>query len=253
MTSISSLKEKIRPVLVLVFWLAVWQIAALLIDQDLILVSPLQTFKVLISQPGQASFWGAIAWSSLRIVGGFLLAIVVALLLAWLSASYSLIRSLLSPLFNVLKSVPVVSFTILVLIWAGSRNLSLVICFLMVLPVMYTNILEGILHTDKKQLEMAQVFRFGPRKTLRAVYLPALMPFFKAGAKLSLGLCWKSGLAAEVIGLPTGSIGEQLYQSKIFLDTGLLFSWTIVIIAIAYLFEKLFMHGLSLLERKLQA
>jgi NitT/TauT family transport system permease protein len=107
------------------------------------------------------------------------------------------------------------------------------------------------METDKKLLEMAKIFRMGFGKKMKAIYIPGTYPYFTAACKLSIGLCWKSGIAAEVIGLPVGSIGEQLYQSKIFLDTGELFSWTIVIIIISYTFEKLFFRILSLVEKKL--
>ena len=110
----------------------------------------------------------------------------------------------------------------------------------MVLPILYTNVLQGILETDRKLLEMAKIFRMSFRKKLYAIYIPEILPYFSTGCKVGLGFCWKSGIAAEVIGLPTGSIGEQLYQAKIFLSTGELFSWTLVIILISFFFERLF-------------
>ena len=57
--------------------------------------------------------------------------------------------------------------------------------------------------------------------------------------RLACGLCWKSGVAAEVIGLPSGSIGERLYDAKIYLNTGEVLAWTLVIVLISLACEKL--------------
>ena len=141
-----------------------------------------------------------------------------------------------------IKAVPVASFIILVLIWGPSRNLSVVISFLMVLPVIYTNDLGGILSTDRKLLEMAQVFRIPLFRRIRYIYLSQLLPYLRTGFSLSLGLCWKAGVAAEVIGIPKGSIGEKLYEAKVYLETPDLFSWTLVIVLISVIFEKLFLR-----------
>lgn len=251
MISTSASKKNIRTTLVLLFWLIVWQVAANAIGQDLFLVSPVRVIAILIEQVQELSFWKSLGYSFVRIVSGFLLAILVGVILAVISASNFIIKALLEPLFSVIKSIPVASFIILVLIWAGSDKLSVVISFLMVLPILYTNVLQGIIKTDKRLLEMAKVFNVGFLKKLSAIYVPETLPYFSAGCKLGLGLCWKSGIAAEVIGLPDGSIGEKLYLSKIFLNTGELFSWTIVIIVISFLFERLFFKFLGYVERRI--
>lgn len=245
-------KKNIRKILVLLFWLTVWQLAALAIGQDILLVSPVKVVSTLFYQVQEAAFWSTVAYSFVRIVSGFFLAIITGVLLSVISAANGIARVLLEPFFSVIKSVPVVSFIILVLIWAGSSNLSIVISFLMVLPILYTNVLQGILETDQKLLEMAKVFRMGFRKKLFAIYVPETLPYFSAGCKLGLGLCWKSGIAAEVIGLPSGGIGERLYQAKIFLSTGELFSWTLVIILVSFIFERLFFLLLGHIEKFLK-
>ena len=150
-------------------------------------------------------------------------------------------QELLTPVVAVVKATPVASFIILVLIWVPSRNLSVVISFLMVFPIMYTNALHGIRSTDRQLLEMAQVFRIPRLRRVRYIYLSQMLPDLQAGFSLSLGLCWKAGIAAEVIGIPDGSIGEKLYQAKVYLETPDLFAWTVIIVVLSVLFEKGFL------------
>ena len=188
----------------------------------------------------------------LRILGGFLLACVLAVALAALSARLRWVRDLLSPLVAVVKAVPVVSFIILALIFFSSENLSLLISALMVFPPVYLNVLEGIGHTDVQLLEMARVFRVPLARQLRGIYLPAVLPYFRSAVSLGLGLCWKSGAAAEVIGLPDGSIGERLYEAKVYLNTPDLFAWTVVIVLVSLVFEKLFLFLLDRLVARLE-
>ena len=168
------------------------------------------------------------------------LGIFLAVLAYWSKT----VEILIAPVIAVVKSTPVASFIILCLIWIPSRNLSVFISFLMVFPVVYTNILEGIRQTDKQLLEMADSFGAGVGKKLQFIYLSQVMPYAVTACKLGLGLCWKAGIAAEVIGIPAGSIGEKLYKAKVYLETPDLFAWTIVIIAVSVGFEKIFMFAL---------
>ena len=115
----------------------------------------------------------------------------------------------------------------------------------LVLPIIYTNVLDGIGAVDKNLLEMAEVFQVPAGRRLRYIYISQVLPFFRSGCSIALGLCWKSGIAAEVIGIPDHSIGEHLYNAKVYLDTPDLFAWTLVIVLISIAFEKLFLTVLD--------
>lgn len=235
-----SKKVKI-PLWTIPVWLFLWQLLAMLLDSDILLVSPV---KVLVCLGGLAvtgSFWASVGFSLLRIAVGFICAAVFGLLLAALSYRFARISEFLSLPVAIIKSTPVASFIILVLVWIPSRNLSVFISFLMAFPVMYGNILRGLSETDEKLLEVDKVFRLPLARKIRYIFLPQLIPYLEAAFSLSLGLCWKAGIAAEVIGIPKGSIGERLYQAKIYLETPELFAWTVTIIVMSILCEKLVM------------
>lgn len=229
------------------FWLLVWQIAAMALDAlypqgHLLLPSPLSALMRLGELALTAAFWQSVGQSFVRIVGGFLLSCLAASLLAVPASRWKWVRELLSPLVATVKAVPVASFIILALVWLSSRSLALFISALMVFPPVYLNVLEGIRQTDGKLLEMAKVFHVPLWRQVRGIYIPAVLPYFRTAVSLGLGLCWKAGVAAEVIGLPTGSVGEQLYNAKVYYMTPDLFAWTAVIVVVSVVFEKLFLR-----------
>ncbi len=245
-TSITNADHKIKyrtcyKVMGAAVWIIVWQLASMWLKQEILLASPVSVIKRLTELVILKDFWKSIAFSFGRIILGFFLALILGTALAALSSGFLAVEMLMEPLIIVIKATPVASFIILCLIWIPSRNLSVFISFLMVFPVVFTNILEGIRQTDKQLLEMADSFGAGLLKKVEFVYLSQVQPYVATACKLGLGLCWKAGIAAEVIGIPTGSIGEKLYKAKVYLETPDLFAWTIIIIAVSVGFEKLFM------------
>ena len=252
MSSTTADKKRIR-LWAIFFWLAVWEMVARLIGQEILLVSPVLVLRRFLELAAGIEFWKAAWFSFFRIAGGFLLALLSGILLAVASTVFPPIKELAKPLMVTIKSIPVASFVILLLIWIPSRNLSVVISFLMVWPIIYTNILQGIENTDKQLLEMAQVFQLSAYRRIRYIYLSEVVPFFRTACSVALGLCWKAGVAAEVIGIPEGSIGEKLYESKIYLETTDLFAWTIAIILLSVCFEKLFLWAADRLLERLTA
>lgn len=247
----SKKQEAIATLCAVAFWLFVWHLASVFVDSEILLVSPVGVVRTLFDVIRNPSFLATVGYSAARIVGGFFMAMALGTALAWVSSRLWVVEALLRPITAVIKATPVASFIILVLLWFSSRNLSVIISMLMVFPVIYTNVLEGIKSADRQLLEMAHVFHMSAGRRLLYVYLPSVIPFFVSACSVSLGLCWKSGIAAEVIGIPDGSIGELLYNAKIYLQTGELLAWTVVIVAVSVLFEKLFMLLLCALVKKL--
>ena len=244
-------KRRIQILAASVFWLGVWQAAAVAIGQEVFLVSPAQAIGTLVELLPQAEFWQRIGFSAGRILLGFGLGALSSAVLAVAAEKWEWVDALLAPVMQLVKATPVASFIILALVWVRGSSLSVLISFLMVLPVLYGAVRTGIRAADPQLLEMAKVFRLPLGRRLRAVWLPAVLPAFRQGCSVALGICWKSGVAAEVIGLPNGSIGDALYRAKITLSTGELFAWTFVIILLSAAFEKLFLRALDAVSRAL--
>lgn len=240
-TSTTKLKNIILNTAAVLLALFLWQAASLWLDTDVLIASPLQVLSRLFVLLGEEAFLTTVLWSTARIVCGFFLALACACLLSTAAAAFPVLEIFFRPFLVTVKSVPVASFIVICLIWLSGNTLSVFISFLMALPILYNNLLQGYKSTDKKMLACAKLFRFSPIKTFLLVRLPSIKPFFLSACSTGFGLAWKAGIAAEVIGIPDGSIGEMLYYAKLYFDSADLFAWTLVIVLLSVGLEKLFM------------
>ncbi len=249
-------KEKKRPVIRLwavAVWLVLWELAARLLHQEMFLVSPVKVILRLAELVRDGRFWQSVLNSTVRITAGFFLGTAAGIVMAVLASRFRRLKELFAPFILAVKTVPVASFIILALIFFSSKNLAVLISFMMTLPVIYTNLLEGVTQTDIKLLEMAMVYRMPGVRVFRYITLPQVFPYLMSACSVACGLAWKSGIAAEVIGIPARSIGERLQQAKVYLNTKDLLAWTLVIVVISLLFEKLLKLLLMLLRKLLIA
>lgn len=228
-------------------WLLLWQLAAVCTDNPVLLAGPVEVLQAFGENLCRADFWQIVFVSFSGISLGFFAALAAGLLLGALGYRYAFLQELLAPPMAALKSIPVASFVVILLIWFGASRISFCISFLIVLPNVYVNTLLGLQSTDRKLLEMAEVFRVSAWDKFLYLYRPALLPYLRGCLKISLGMSWKSGVAAELIGLPEHSLGERLYMSKIYLDTAGVFAWTLTVILLSFLFEKAVLALLELL------
>ena len=221
--------------------LLLWQAAAMAVDMNILFVTPLTVVARLGALLTESDFWATVLFSLLRIVLGFVLAFILGILLAVAAGRFRLIETFLWPYVLTIKSVPVASFIILSFIWLSGSQLPAFISFLMVFPIIYSNVLQGIKSTDPKLLEMAALYKVPWGKKLQYIYASGVKPYLISACSVALGMSWKSGVAAEVIGVVDGSIGEKLYEAKVHFTTADLFAWTVVIVVVSVLFEKVFL------------
>lgn len=245
MKKLSNKRKKIVYTLcAVVFWIIVWQIAAVWYDMDFVLPSPLDTLKALFENVRESTFWSSIAFSVTRILLGFAASAAAGIFLALLSIKVKAVRILFDPLCSVLRAVPIASFIILVLVMFASKNVAAIISFLMGFPLVYSSISKAIDTVSEDMLEVTKIFKMPFLVSLRYVYIPHLRPYIANALAVSVGLCFKSGIAAEVIGYPTGSVGAQMFLAKTGLDMPDLFAYTVIIVLISVLCEKVITHFL---------
>lgn len=220
-------------------WLLLWQLASMAVGLPLLLPSPLAVLLRLGQLCTGADFWLTVASSLLRILLGFLLGVLFGTALAGLCWRFRLIDALARPLLGVLKSTPVASFIILALVWVKTTWLATVISFIMVLPLIYANVREGIDSANRQLLEMAQVFPALPPQNL-PLLLPARHPaLLSLGDQQRAGLCLEVGHRRRSAGPSGAGDRRQIYDSKIYLETPDLFAWTLVVILLSVLLERL--------------
>lgn len=242
-----------RRLAVAAFWLAAWQLASMAVGSRIVLVGPAEVACRLAELVIEADFWVSVGLSLGRVATGFGLAVVAGVALAAWASRSRVVEGLLAPLVGAVKAAPVASFVVLLLMWVSSRRLSVAVSFLMAFPILYTNVLAGVRQTDPALLEMADVFGVSGWGRVRTVYAAQVAPYLRAGLSLAMGLSWKSGIAAEVIGLPDPSIGINLYEAKVYLDTPDLFAWTLAIVLLSVAIESALRRALGWAQARWEA
>lgn len=231
------------------FWLAVWSLGCFVANRTLLMPLP-YPWDVAVSLwglLGRGVFWADVGLSLLRIVIGFAVAVLAGVLLAMLTTRFSAVHAVLSPVLSVIRAVPVASFIFLAFLWIAPDRMPTFISFLMVLPMVWDNVRQGIVHTDRHLLEMARVFRMSRRRRWRTVWIPSVMPYLRTALTTGFGFAWKAGVAAEIICTTGRSIGAQIAASKSTLDYAEVFACTVVVVVLSVALEWLMQY---LLKRK---
>ncbi len=254
MISIMNINKKILnviyKVLAVMLALILWEIAALKINSQIILVTPVQVLHRLFTIWQEPDFAGTVWFTMYHIVAGFLAGFLCGIVCAVLAYIWKPVEYILWPWMVTIKAVPVASFVVICLIWFTAKNLSVFIAFLIVVPVIYQNTLTGLRNVDKSLIEMADSFNMPLWRRIRYIIMPQISSYLVSAGKVTAGMAWKAGVAAEIIGMPRGSVGQMLYMSKIYLDTDDLLAWTVIIVVLSVIFEKLVVLALKAVLKK---
>ena len=244
-----TLKKIGRALLVAAFWLGVWALAAHKFGKPLLFPSPLAVLKTLGTLLGTKEFYIATATSLANILLGTLSAILAACILVAITAKLRFVRELIYPVMAVVKATPVASFIILMLLFLGPVKIPSFITFLIVLPIVWTNLDEGIKNIDPQLREVTKMYQFSFAKRLRVLIFPSLKPYFLSACKAAIGLAWKAGVAAEIIAMPPDTIGTMIGEAKLYIMSAEMFAWTLTVVLLSLVIE----FGVSYLFTKLDA
>jgi ABC-type nitrate/sulfonate/bicarbonate transport system, permease component len=247
-TFLISLSKKIIPIML---WLVIWQAIAFVLNKTIILPTPIKTAAALWRLCKTEEFWLSLFNSFSKILLFALpIAIVIGVALAILAYKSKIIKAMISPAIGVLNSIPVASFIILALVWIGGSALSTFVSVMMVVPIIYNNILAGLIAVPEEYIEVADVFGKTKAEKIRLVYLPTVLPSFATAIRVGIGFAWKSGISAEILGFPQHTIGGHISDAKNYLLTDDLFAWTAMLIILSMLFERICIFALKRVEER---
>ena len=220
------------------FWLAVWVFAAVLVAQPLILPGPGAVVVALLRLVCDAGTWAILAGSGARILGGLALAAVCGGLLAGISSRSRAFARLVAPALSFVKATPVACVVVLLLIWLGSARVSIAAIFLMALPGVYFSLVEGLTQADKPLEQMFRLHGVRGWRLFCAHIWREVLPFVLSCARAVIGMSWKAGVAAELIGMAVGTVGERIYQAKLLIETADLLAWTVLVVMASWACER---------------
>lgn len=244
--------KALKVVLITLFWFGIWELVSILIGKPLLFPSPIDVIKKLFELILTSQFWKATLLSLCRVGLGIIIAIIIGFLIGILCSFSSILYSLIAPLVTVIKATPVASFIVLfiVLIVNGSEITPIIISALMVFPIVFSNVYQGIKSIDNNLLEVCKIYNIPFKRKMSALYIPSLIPYVTASLLSSIGLGLKAGIAAEVLCIPKTSIGFYLFEGKTYFDNVDVFAWTIPVIIISLILEKSLTKLLNLIFKK---
>lgn len=220
------------------FWLAAWMLVAALVAQPLILPGPGAVVAALLRLVCDAGTWAILAGSGARILGGLVLAAVCGGVLAGISSRSRAFARLVAPALSFVKATPVACVVVLLLIWLGSARVSIAAVFLMALPGVYFSLAEGLAQVNKPLEQMFRMHGVRGWRLFCAHTWREVLPFVLSCARAVIGMGWKAGVAAELIGMAVGTVGERIYQAKLLIETADLLAWTVLVVAASWACER---------------
>ena len=248
-----SLVPVLRFVLVLAFWIGVWAVAVWRTGYPELFPSPAAVAEKLWEMLGTSAYYRTVLHSFRNVAAGIAVSVAGGVLLAFLTWRVRLLRELIYPLMTVVKATPVASFIVLALIWIGTSGIPAFITGLIVLPVVWTNLDEGLRKQDPLLIEVTKAYRMPFLRRMRCLTLPSVRPYFLSALRTSLGLAWKAGIAAEVIARPRGAIGTAINDARQYIEYEEVFAWTLTVILLSLLIESGLMALLGRLEKRREA
>ena len=232
------LKNKVlKTVLSAIIVLSIWEIAALLINDAYFLPDILQTSKALIKIISSRSFFEVVFTSVYRVFSGLFYGVAAGTVLAGICYKFDIVNSIISPIISIMKATPVACIIVLLWVSLNYTELAIFVAILMVLPIVWQNVYEGLKAVDDQLNEVTKVFELTKFQRLKVLVVPSVLSYLLPAIVTSVGLAWKAEVAAEI--MSNSNMGRLIYDFKtVSYDTASIFAWTVIIVTLSIVFEK---------------
>lgn len=244
--------KHVRRIIIVLIWLLIWQFASMMTGLELLLASPVAVLRTIMNMLVSEQFYVVLMHSMLNIGSGLIAGIIIGVVLGICAAKYKIAAEFIEIPLQLMKALPVAAFVILLLMWFGSKNVSRIISAMVVIPMVTTGVTDGIKNTDIRLIQMAKVYDMTTFDRFRYVYMTGVYPYLSSQLKVALGMCFKAGISAEIIGLVSNTIGTSMYYAKMYLLSSELFAWSIVVIVMSLLTEKIILKIFKVIYRCMQ-
>ncbi|MFW5799412.1 MAG: ABC transporter permease [Spirochaetota bacterium] len=231
----------------IIFMILLWHIISLIVNSEILLPSPIQTFQRFINMIKNTEFWLAVWHTIYRGLISLSIVIIIGVSLGLLMGFKKGARMFFTPYIKLMQSIPPVSWIIIAIIWVNYNVVPIFVMCIAILPIMTTTTMEGIKDLDQKIIDMTILYKLSKRTKLK-VYIGSILPYVLSGITLCLGQAWKIAAIAEILSNPQYGIGVELKWTMSNLAIVDTFVWTISIVLISAIFNKI----LSILRNRIE-
>ena len=230
-------KNIIYFILGIIIFILLWFFISLKINSEIVFPNILTIIKKLIEIILEKSFYKDLFLSLIRVFITFILSFLLAIIFGILSGIFSSIRYMLMPIINFIRTIPTIPLILVAIIWFDNNTVPIFVSMLVIFPIMYDAVVNGIINVDKNLIEMSLSYNVSLKNQIISLYIPSIKPYILTAVSQSMGITWKSILAAEILALPSLGIGSKLYESHLYLDTVSLFAYCLIAVIFNGIFE----------------
>lgn len=232
------MSKRLRILCSFVCLLILWQLCAMKLDNDIILPQPAHVLEIMMAQIQTELFYSSMIQTLLRISAGVCIALLLAFSASFLSYRYTWFHDIFYPFLLVTRSVPNISYILIVLFWCSAQTSVIVISFLILFPTMYVTLYQGLCDLPQEYKDLMSIYPGPVCIELKCIYLPYLRSFLFASMSAGLSLGLKVGIMAEILGQAGTGIGRQLNICRLNLDMAGVFAWTLWVIILLFVMER---------------
>lgn len=233
-----NIKELIYTLSSVIVLLLLWKVASVIVDKEILIPSPESTLQEIIRIISSVNFSASLINTLRRALVGFIMALGAGVSLGMMAGFSKTIFYLLRPIILINKAVPTMAMILLALIWLQSEKAPILVGFVVIFPIIYESVVQGIRNVDVKLVEMMDIYKISIFDKFKDLYIPSISSYLYGAMSAAMGLNFKIIIAAEVLSQPRISMGTNFQIERANLNTAGVFAWSLITIVLAGVLEK---------------